>query len=191
MSNEPKEVVQISWRNKVLGFLGKALNGLLFYAGWLVCMQQATGEYPWVGPLFVLLILIGTLSASPTRWVDLLLIIVLGLVGTLIDTLYIKMGMIQYKGGYHSFPSIAPLWISSLYALYASSVNHSLVWLRIHTIVACVLGAFGAISSYVVGIELGAATFLWPHYLSLTVIGAVWAFILPASFRLSDALLGK
>ena len=52
-------------------------------------------------------------------------------------------------------------------------------------LLAATLGACGAISSYLVGIKLGAATFLWPEITSLIVIGAVWAFLVPLSICFS------
>jgi len=173
---------------KYIDLIKRILNGALFYIGWLICMHQAPGNYPYIGPLVVAAILGYNLVMTHMKIVDLILIAVLALVGTIVDTIYIQAGMITYKGGYASFPNIAPLWITSLWALYAISINHSLVWLNYNMTLAALMGAGGAISSYLVGIKLEGAEFLWPEYTSLAVIGVVWAVVVPLSLKFSSWL---
>lgn len=161
----------------------RVINAVFFYLGWLVCMHQAKGPHPYLGPLVIASILGCHLLTTSQKVLDGVLIVSLGALGTIVDTLYIQVGMITFKGGYSNFPGMAPLWISSLWALYAASINHSLAWLNRNILLAAVMGGGGAISSYLVGLQLGAADLHWPEIFSLAVIGSVWALVVPLSLK--------
>lgn len=173
-----------AWRD----LFSRILNMAFFYGGWFVCMHEATGPNPLVGPLLVASLLAYQLAVTNTFYVDLILILTFALVGTFVDSMYLWSGLIVYEGGYACCPTLAPLWITSLWALYASSVNHSLEWLKVnYYFVAAPLGAAGAISSYLVGFELEAAKSEYPIF-SLAVIGVVWALVVPISLLYSEFL---
>jgi hypothetical protein len=172
--------------------LKRLVNMGSFYGGWFVCMHEATGPRPFLGPALVAVLLVYHLAVSHIVMIDILLIASLAIFGTIVDSVYVATGLISFKGGYQNFPHLAPLWITSLWALYASSVNHSLEWLRAHyLLVAAPLGAGGAISSYLVGEKLGAATFHYPYLIVFSVIGLVWACVVPLSLLYSDWLMRK
>jgi hypothetical protein len=152
-------------------------------------MQQAPGPHPYFGPLFIAVILGFHFATTKLKKEDAILVVLLFLLGMLVDSLYIAGGMIRYQGGYESAPWLAPLWITSLWALYAISVNHSLSWMQINLGLAAIMGACGAISSYLVGIKLGAAEFLIPEFTALAIIGCVWAVVVPVSLFFSSYLI--
>jgi hypothetical protein len=102
-------------------------------------------------------------------------------VGTLVDSLYSYAGLIAYKAPYAACPKVAPLWIASIWVLYAMCLNHSLVWMRGRWWLAAVCGAGGAFFSYLAGERLGAAEFLAPREVVLGVVSAVWAIVTPLS----------
>lgn len=173
----------------LLSILRRIVNMACFYGGWFICMHEAVGSTPLLGPAIVAALLVYHMATTNCFRVDLILILTLSLIGTIVDSLYISIGMLSYEGGYVCCPSIAPLWITSLWALYASSVNHSLEWLKIHMLlVAAPLGAAGAISSYLVGFELEAAIYHYPLWVTLCVIGGVWAIVVPWSLSFSNYL---
>lgn len=173
------------WR----GLAKRIVNMACFYGGWLICMHEATGPTPYFGSLVVAALLVYHMIFTHAFWVDAILIASLAILGTIIDSAYIWTGLIDYQGGYSCCPSIAPLWITSLWALYASSVNHSLEWLKLHLyLIAAPLGAAGAISSYLVGVELGAITIHHSPVVTFAIIGLVWSVIVPASLIFADRL---
>jgi hypothetical protein len=176
------------WKQMLTTFTKWFVNAGLFYLGWLVCLYQATGEYPYVGPALVLGILTYHFIVFSFNRADVILCLSLAAIGTVVDTLYGVVGMISFTGGYEGFPYLAPLWITSLWALYAISVNHSLKWLSVNVFLAAGMGASGAISSYLVGIKLGAVDPLWGETLCFVVIGSVWAVVVPSSLKFSQWL---
>jgi hypothetical protein len=172
----------------MLSFLKRIVNMGFFYFGWWYCMHEAVGLSPLRGPMVVFGILLYHIAISHTKVIDLILIFSLVILGQIIDTIYIQMGMISYHGGYGGTFEIAPLWIVALWALYGTSVNHSLEWLRHSVLLAAGLGAAGAISSYVVGVQLGSAVLHWPKFWAYAVIGGVWAVVVPLSLSFSQWL---
>lgn len=173
------------WKKIVL----RLLNMACFYGGWFICMHEAVGPTPLFGPLVVFVIILYHMVNTDSFWVDAALILTLAGVGTLIDSIYIWTGLIHFEGGYACCPYIAPLWITALWGLYATSVNHSLDWMKLHCfLIGAPMGAGGAISSYLVGAKLGAATFPHSMILGLAVIGGVWSLAVPLSLIYSDWL---
>ncbi|MBA3238851.1 MAG: DUF2878 domain-containing protein [Parachlamydiaceae bacterium] len=178
-------------KDKILSFLRWFFNALFFYIGWLVCMYEAVGKYPLIGPLVVGGILIYHFIVTNEKKSDLIICLALAFLGTIVDSVYVAIGMLEYQGGFEYFPNIAPLWITSLWVLYGTSVNHSLKWMRCSVFVAAAMGAGGAISSYLAGLKLEAVNFLWEEWLVLTVIGTVWAIVVPLSLYFGFLLRKK
>jgi hypothetical protein len=158
----------------------------LWYIGWLYCVNRASENDPFTGSLFVLFVLVLHLIFSRTKLVDLILIVSLALMGTLIDTVFLQTGMIQYKALYAHFPGIAPLWITALWALFAISIHTSMSWLRGNIFLEMVFGAFGGPASYLVAVKMGAADFGVPVWIAVIILAATWSLVIPFCFRLSD-----
>lgn len=177
-----------SMRNLIVGRL---FNSALFYIAWLVCIDQATGPYPYSGPILIAFLLAIQLYFSKERLLETILIASVALFGTIVDSIYIHIGWIDYKGGYENFQGIIPLWMTSLWAFYATTINHSLAWAKRSFWLMFVLGGFGGAASYSVAFKLGAATLHVPVAQALIVIGIVWSFVFPFTFYYNDWLKKK
>lgn len=162
-------------------WLTRILSAVFFYVGWLLCIEEAARGNAYIGPLYVLCMFLVQLYFSHKRLQDTVLVITALIVGTLIDTGYIQLGLLEYYSPYRGYPQIAPLWVASIWALYAMCINHSLVWLKDRYLLAAVLGAAGAYFSYVAGEKLGSAKFLVNPWLALAIISTVWAIVTPLS----------
>lgn len=160
--------------------LGKVFNGLLFYVGWGVCLEEAMwNTFPLRGPLVVLAILLVDLWMKQNRWKELITIVTIALVGSSIDTLFQITGLIRYHGGYTVVPWLVPLWMTSLWALFATSLNGSLSWLRSSYWLAAAVGAIGGPFCYMAAISLGTADVLVPLPLYLGLLAITWAAVMP------------
>lgn len=167
----------------------RILNMVAFYLGWFVCMHEAVGPRPYVGPLLVGALLMYHFLTTPVFRLDIIMVSALTLIGTIVDSGYLWIGMLRFEGGYECCPYMAPLWISSLWGMYGASVNHSLEWLKFnYLLVAAPMGALGSISSYLVGVEQGAVTLLYSDWASFAIIGTVWAVVVPLSLKASERL---
>ena len=81
-------------------------------------------------------------------------------------------------------PHIAPPWILALWALFASTLNVSLRWLRGRIVVAVVLGAVAGPLSYWAGVRMGAVEFTQP-VVALVALAVGWAVFTPLLMVLS------
>lgn len=162
-------------------------NGVLFYAGWAICLQNAiTERFPLRGPLFVLASLLIDLWMKDNRLKELITIIVVTFAGSLQDTLFQVAGFIRYQGGYESLPWLVPLWMSSLWALFATSLNGSLSWLQRSYWLAAAVGAIGGPFCYMAAISFGVAEILVPVPLYLGLLGLCWLFVLPLGLAFAN-----
>lgn len=170
---------------------GRLFNSALFYISWIVCIQQAKGPHPYAGPLLIGFLLIFHLIYSKERLLEAILIASIALFGTIIDSIYIHLGWIDYVGGYENFKGIIPLWMTSLWAFYATTINHSLAWAKRNFWMMVILGGLGGAASYSVAFKLEAAVLHVSVPFILTVIGCVWAVVFPLSFYYNDWLKTK
>ncbi len=158
----------------------RIINFAFFYFGWGVCLKQASAGRPFDGAFVVLILLAIHLYLVKERVQEICLITIVTLFGTCLDTVYSLTGIIQYAGEYTYFPWLAPIWISSIWVLFAMSLNHSLSWFNGRWVLASLSGASGAILTYIAGVKVGAATFLIPEKILLAIVGSIWFFLFPA-----------
>lgn len=182
-----KSIFSLIWRQSKK-FFYRAVNTIFFYAGWLICVESAARGNGVVGPLFILACIIIHFIKVPNRKHELKLIALMALLGTIIDSIYASIGMIHYNAGYEGLPWLAPFWITAIWALYASTLNHSLTWLRHNWWIAAIFGAVGGPASYAASIELGAASYGFDKAIVLAILTIVWTFAFPLSFVVSNWL---
>lgn len=169
-------------------WLLQGLNFFGFKAAWWGCILGAGWDKPWLvlvsmGAFLVVHYAVFKPTREETRF-----LIVLGLLGTGIDTLKASVGLIGYATGYSGINWLAPFWITALWVGFGATMGHSMNFLSGRPLLAFVLGAvFGPIS-YLTGFGFGAVWFPRGDWLALTVIGLVWGISLPAIYWLSVAM---
>lgn len=160
----------------------KFWNFIFFQAGWFACIIGAANNqvlWPVIGSLLYLAVHIWR-SEHPN--LELKLILKVLAFGVIADTLITNLGFLQFQDAWPS-PYLSPLWMWTLWALVASTINGSLSWLRGKPVLAAVLGAIAGPLSYEAGIRLGAGS--WgPHGQlgGLVLLGIVWGLAMPLFF---------
>ena len=157
----------------------RVLNFLMFYIGWGFCLTGAVKGRPFLGPIIVGACVLYHLIQERFRLSELVMILSISAFGTINDSIYLNLGLIDYKAGYESLPWLVPLWVTSIWALFGMSVNHSMVWLRGNLVLASVFGAGGGVVSYFAAFRVGAAIFHPSAIVVLVVIGIVWSIVMP------------
>ena len=157
-------------------------NFLLFQAGWLVAVGGAAAGYPWLGPGFTALWLLGHLWLyARQRWRELGLLLGAGMAGYAADSALALAGLLDFpEASRLGWPST--LWMACLWVNLGMAVNHSLAWLHGRPLLAALLGLLGGPLAYYAGSALGAAS-LPGGLASLLAIGALWCLAMPAFFR--------
>ena len=164
------------------------LNFAAFYTGWFACALGAASGFPLAGPSIVAMLLavhFFFLSSKPGR--EMVLIVSTGLIGTGIDSLLMSHGLYTFPS--HPSSGVCPLWMTTLWMIFASTFDHALSWLRKRYLLAIVFGSIGGPLSYLAGGRLGALTLSDEATMSLVVLAIVWGAVMPTLLRLADLLL--
>lgn len=153
------------------------INFVAFQAGWFSCVLSAAIGMPWLGLLAVSVIVIFHIRSAdqPRHEFQLLLLsVVLGLV---FDSFLVMSGWVVYPSGM-LIPGIAPYWILAMWALFSTTLNLSMSWLKRSLLLASVMGAVFGPLSYLAGQRLGAIE-LVDFRSSMILLAIIWALVMP------------
>jgi len=145
--------------------------------GWLAAVLGAAHDLAWLGPVFALTATSLHLWQVPQPGREARLLAGVGLGGALWETALVRMDLIHYVYG-TTLPGGAPLWLVSLWVLFALQLNVLFAWLRSRPWLAALLGAVAGPMSFRAGVALGAAVFPDPVR-AMAVLAAGWALALP------------
>ena len=110
------------------------------------------------------------------------------LIGLIWDSFLVSQGLTKYQHG-QLLPGLAPHWIIALWALFATTLNLSLRWLRSSLWVAALFGAIGGPMAYLAGSKLGSVTFSSTST-AMLALAAGWAIFTPLLVSLAVRLDG-
>ena len=167
------------------------INFAAFQIGWFACVLGAANGLPWLGPVVVAAVVALHLGLARRPTSELYLVLVAMLIGLLVDSLLVATGWLQYSVGLWLPGSkasdalgLAPYWIIAMWALFATTLNVSMGWMRSRPILTVLMGAIGGPLSYLAGEKLGAIELMQPTY-ALAALSFAWALAMPLLMRLS------
>lgn len=158
-------------------------NILLFQAGWFAAVLGGANGKPVLGTLVVAAIVGLHLARSPRPGDEFLLLLAAAGLGALFDSALAASGWVVYASGQLA-PATAPYWIVAMWALFATTLNVSLRWLKGRTLLATALGAVGGPLAYYGGARLGGLHFADP-LAGLSAVAVGWALLMPLLMSLS------
>jgi Protein of unknown function (DUF2878) len=159
------------------------INFVAFEIGWFAAVLGAAHNHTWMGVLVAILMVVLHLLLSQRPLYELKLLVIVAVIGTLWDSVLAANDFIRYPVG-QLLPTMAPVWIISLWALFATTLNVSLVFLRGRPLLAGLFGAIGAPLSFLGGMRLHALQ-LPKIGLALLVLACGWALLMPLLVCLS------
>lgn len=160
------------------------VNFILFQVGWLACVLSAAKGFPLLGVVVASGIVIFHLWRAHLPLAEVKLILLALLIGAVWDSILVWQGLLIYQQGM-LLPFLAPYWIIVMWALFATTLNVSLRWLKGRLLFAIIFGAIGGPLAYYAGQRLGAVEFSETIYaLSALLVG--WAVFTPLLMMLSD-----
>lgn len=154
-------------------------NFALFQLVWFACVLGAARGNGWIGPLAALAFAGIELALSRERARVLGYFLGVALLGSLLDTLLLRLGLTAYARAADPAPAaLVPLWISALWLAFAALPPRSLAWLRPRPALAALLGALGGPLSFLGAARLGAVS-LPAGQLGLVALALEWALLTP------------
>lgn len=153
----------------------------LFKIGWLSCVYGAASGLALEGCLLALLIVAVSVRQASNRHSELLTIGLITLIGLIWETFVASQHLMVYAT--QSNPQfenwvMAPYWLIVMWALFATTINQSMAWLKDKLIIAAVMGAIFGPMAFVAGEKLGAVEFAnEPAAMVLLAVG--WGILMP------------
>lgn len=156
-------------------------NWLGYQLVWLCAVYGASHGHALLGPTALALFAIMHLARAHDVRGEMRLMFAAVLLGMLLDGTLSWLGWLQYAGKSPAFPPDgAPLWILSLWAAFALTLNHSLGFLRPRPWLAVLFGALGGPLAYLLAARSwGAVRFTVPAWHGLLVLALGWTLAMP------------
>ena len=163
-------------------------NFILFQLGWLSCVIGGASSYHWTGVVVVAAIVAVHLVRSYRITSEVMLILITTLLGTTWDSALMAAGLLSFNNGV-VFDALVPLWMVAMWALFATTLNVSMQWMKNRYLLAAVFGAIGGPVAYYAGHRLGAVEFSQTST-ALLAVGAGWTVLMPLLINLSTRFNG-
>ncbi len=165
-----------------------AANVVGYQAVWFASVGGAGAGLAWAGPLAAAIFVAATLAFGGRARADLRLLAVALPLGILLDTAFAASGWLRYAEPW-PWTWAAPVWIWSLWAGFAMTLNHSMAFLRERPLAAAVLGLFGGPLAYWAAAgAFDAVSFGAPVAWVMGALAIGWAVVLPVLFALDTRL---
>jgi apolipoprotein D and lipocalin family protein len=153
-------------------------NIVAYQIAWFACVLSAAYGVPWIGAAVAIAVVVVHIGLVDKRTAELKLIGAAVVVGLLVDTVLLRSEALRFVSG--TWPEgFAPYWMLSLWAAFATTLNHSLRWVARRPLVATLLGAIGGPLAYLAGAKLGALH-LEALQSALPLIGVAWGIAMVA-----------
>ena len=156
----------------------KVANALMLKGAWLCCVL---GGVVFGLPALLMMFLVSLWQKELRH--DSPYVLVLGVTGLCLDTLWLHTGVLDYGSAAVALPlgfTLAPAWIVMLWLAVGLSIRHSLIFLVNRPLFGARLVGCGSPLSYLTGERVGAVVI--PSMSGLLVLAAVWIVLFFAVF---------
>jgi len=143
---------------------------MVFNVAWLVCIL---GGSAIAVPVAIAVIAVHLRFFSTSS--EIALIAAVTVIGVLVDSLFLRTGILISPDG--SF--WPPLWLVSLWALFATTLNHSLRWFHTRLPWAILIGGVAGMMTYLAVTRLTDFSLKQPLPLTMAMIMVAWWVIFP------------
>jgi Protein of unknown function (DUF2878) len=167
---------------------GNIVNFVLFQLTWFSCVLGAANDLIWPGAVSFGGMVAWHLGPGNQAHGDWGLLLVAALLGLILDSLWIQLGIVTYETPLPS-ARLAPLWILLLWMSLALTLNHSLSWLLQKPGLAGALSAVASPVSYYAGERIGALTIHVDMWKATLILGLAWAACIPLLLRLARSMV--
>jgi Protein of unknown function (DUF2878) len=164
------------------------LNVVVYQCAWFACVMSAAAQQPWIGIAVAIAAVLLHLAIAPAPRRELPLILLATLAGVLFESLLVASGWVR-SAPVLLVGSIVPMWMVSLWAVFATTLNVSLRGLRHRFLLMAAIAAIGAPLAYAAGAAMGALQ--WVHATpALLLVAGGWAVLMPLLLRAAQRFDG-
>ncbi len=110
-----------------------------------------------------------------TDFRELYFILLVGVTGLIVESGFVYFGVLQSP----SSSLLPPLWLLSLWPLFATTLNHSTRWFQEHPVFSVLAGGIAGSLTYYTGTRLTSYEIVEPFYPSMIKLAVVWMIVFP------------
>ena len=151
-------------------------NIISFYIYWWASFLGVSYGYYYFGPIFTLIYLVLHFILIKNKLKEFKFIMICTILGFIIETSFLKLDIIEYRGILTDRFDIAPLWIVLLWSGLASTFFHSFKWILGNYKLGIPLGAIFTPLAYLYGVKFDIISFSYPLVESYLILSIVWGF---------------
>ena len=143
---------------------GQWINLLGYQVAWLITVTGASHGKVWPAWLASSVLCFGHLATSSWRGLDVRLIALSALLGSILDGCLVSTGILQYSTPSPAVPIVGtPLWIVALWIAFSTTLTRSLGWLRGRMGLTVIFGAVGGPLAYLAAARGWAVDYIRRH----------------------------
>ncbi len=161
------------------------INIIGFQLGWFSCILGSAYQLPWLGVLSAAIILLAHTARSQHWPSEVSLLLAAMFIGLIFDAMALNLGWITFMPVSYWPSALPPPWMIMLWALFASTMNSSLSWLKPRLWLAILLGAIAGPMCYWAGAKLGALKITDLKF-AMVYLSVGWAIILPTMLKIAS-----
>lgn len=157
------------------------INFVLFQLGWFGTVFAAAKGLPAVAGLCCIAVVALHIALARPRDVELRLIGSALLIGAVWESALVASGLLHYPTAANvMLPQLlAPHWIILMWAMFATTLNYSMAWLRPKPLLAALMGAIFGPLAFVGASKFGAVEIKGaPALAALSAGWALWLWLL-------------
>jgi hypothetical protein len=162
------------------------VNFIGFQVGWFACVLGAANDKELLGMIIALGIVFYHVVAQADSINELKLVLVAVVIGLFWETWVLNSDILHYP----SHPDAlfwAPSWLIMMWALFATTINLSMGWLKDRWVLAVFMGAIFGPLAFVAGEKLGAVVFL-DSTLSIITLAIGWGLLMPLLLWIAERI---
>jgi len=153
------------------------VNFIGFQVGWFACVLGAANDKEFLGMIIALGVIIYHVINQGDSRKELKLVLVAVAIGLFWETWVLNLDILRYP----SHPDAlfwAPTWLIMMWALFATTINLSMGWLKGRWVLSVFMGAVFGPLAFIGGEKLGAVVFL-DSTLSIITLSVGWGLLMP------------
>jgi hypothetical protein len=162
------------------------VNFIGFQVGWFACVLGAANDKELLGIIIALGVIIYHVINQGDSRKELKLVLAATVIGLFWETWVLNLDILRYP----SHPEAlfwAPTWLIMMWALFATTINLSMGWLKGRWILSVFMGAVFGPLAFIGGEKLGAVVFL-DSTMSIITLSIGWGLLMPLLLWISERI---
>jgi len=162
------------------------VNFIGFQVGWFACVLGAANDKELLGIIIALGVIIYHVINQGDSRKELKLVLAATVIGLFWETWVLNLDILRYP----SHPEAlfwAPTWLIMMWALFATTINLSMGWLKGRWILSVFMGAVFGPLAFIGGEKLGAVVFL-DSILSIVTLSIGWGLLMPLLLWIAERI---